>query len=542
MEGGGSEHGPPPFFIATAALLARVRAVTEGKDHMSQAAIEGSAPSPRYRYWVLAVLILVYMLNFLDRQIIGILAPSLIQHFGLTDAQFGLLGGIAFASVYSTLAIPLAWLADRFSRVWIITGALAVWSGFTALCGVATSFTQLFLFRMGVGVGEAGGVAPSYSLIADYFPKEQRARALAGYAFGIPIGTAAGTLVGGVLAVRYGWQTAFIVVGLLGLLAAPLLRLTVKDPVRGGLDKTPAAITPPPAEVARKPAPASVQDTRIGGRVGIALIVIGLLGLAGALAAQAGAAFAGRTVLLAFGGGLFLVIGLSVWLARATASVLFVKPSFWLLAVGAASSSVCGYGVAGWLPSFFMRSFGLTLLQTSWYYAGIALIGGLAGIWLGGVVADRLGRTSRGGYPLVPAVAFVISAPCFILAMNSGWLIGQIAPDAGGNSATALTIAFLIFLIPTGLNLTWLGPITAAVQHLVAPPMRTTASALFLLLNNLLGIAVGFYYFGWMSDLLAPRFGDESLRWAIYTGMGYYVLAAILFVAASKALKRDWVE
>jgi hypothetical protein len=107
---------------------------------------------PGYRYYVLAVLILVYMLNFLDRQIIGILGPRLIEEFGLTDGEFGLLGGIAFASVYSTLALPLAWLADRYSRVWIMTGALTVWSGFTALCGVAGSYGQLFLFRMGVGV------------------------------------------------------------------------------------------------------------------------------------------------------------------------------------------------------------------------------------------------------------------------------------------------------------------------------------------------------------------------------------------------------
>jgi MFS family permease len=107
------------------------------------------------------------------------------------------MGGIAFASVYSTLAIPIAWLADRFSRVWIMTIALTVWSGFTAMCGVAGTFTQLFLCRMGVGVGEAGGAAPAYSLIADYFPPSQRARALAGFAFGIPLGTAAGTLVGG---------------------------------------------------------------------------------------------------------------------------------------------------------------------------------------------------------------------------------------------------------------------------------------------------------------------------------------------------------
>jgi MFS family permease len=453
----------------------------------TDAPIPGQAPARSgYRFYVLAVLILVYMLNFLDRQIIGILATPLKAHFGLSDTQFGLLGGLAFASVYSTLAIPLAWLADRFSRVWVMTGALAVWSGFTALCGVAGSFTQLFLFRMGVGVGEAGGVAPAYSLIADYFPKAQRARALAAYAFGIPLGTAAGTLVGGVLAAKYGWQTAFIVVGLLGLLVAPLLRLTVKDPKRGGLD-APAVEAAAPAAAA-VPAPAKAPS---------------------------------------FG---------------AVCATLLPKPSFWLLALGAAASSVCGYGVAGWLPSFFMRSFDLTLIQTSWYYSGIALVGGVAGIWGGGVIADRLGRRSKGAYPLVPAIAFLISAPCFVLAMNSGWLIEQIVPGGGGNSAAALTMAFLIFLIPTGLNLTWLGPITAAVQHLVPAPMRTTASALFLLINNLLGIAVGFYYFGFMSDLLAPRFGEESLRWAIYTGLGFYVLSSILLIGASRTLKKDWVD
>ena len=496
----------------------------------------GTATRPGYRYYVLAVLILVYMLNFLDRQIIGILAAPLKAHFHLTDSQFGLLGGIAFASVYSTLAVPLAWLADRFSRVWIMTGALAVWSGFTALCGMAGSFGQLFLCRMGVGVGEAGGVAPAYSLIADYFPPNQRARAMAGFAFGIPLGTAAGTLVGGLLAATYGWQTAFIVVGLLGLLVAPLLRLTVRDPRRGGTDaaKTEAQI-----------AAAAAVDGALTDKVGrtAALIMLGLGG--GCLILAALNRFAGleigNALVLGFGGLLATVIGTSLMIARRTASAVIPKPSFWLLALGAASSSVCGYGVAGWLPLFFMRSFGLTLRETSWYYAGIALIGGLLGIWLGGFIADKLAKKGKGAYPLTPAIAFLISAPCFILAMNSPWLIGLVLPG-GGSNAQQLILAFLIFLIPTGLNLAWLGPITAAVQHLVPAPMRSTASALFLLINNLLGIAVGFYYFGWMSDLLAPRFGEESLRWAIYTGMGFYLMASVLLIGASRTLKRDWVD
>ncbi len=492
---------------------------------------------PGYRFYVLAVLILVYMLNFLDRQIIGILAAPLKAEFGLSDSQYGLLGGIAFASVYSTLAIPLAWLADRFSRVWIMTGALAVWSGFTALCGTATGFGQLFLYRMGVGVGEAGGVAPAYSLIADYFPPHQRARALAGFAFGIPLGTAAGTLVGGLLAAEYGWRTAFIVVGVLGVILAPVMRLTIRDPKRGGAD-APRAVD---AGVAADAAPAARGSSRVGRVAGLAMMGLG----AGLIALAAAIHFGGLTLadwrVLGFAGLLSLVIGISLLIAQVTASAVFPKKSFWLLAFGAASSSVCGYGVAGWLPLFFMRSFDLTLKQVSWYYSGIALIGGVLGIWLGGMIADRLARRGKGAYPLVPAVAFLISAPCFILAMNSDWLIAQLIPG-GGTQVQALTVAFLIFLIPTGLNLAWLGPITASVQHLVPAPMRSTASALFLLVNNLLGIAVGFYYFGAVSDLLAPRFGEESLRWAIYTGMGFYLLAAVLLIGASRTLKRDWVD
>jgi MFS family permease len=182
--------------------------------------------------------------------------------------------------------------------------------------------------------------------------------------------------------------------------------------------------------------------------------------------------------------------------------------------------------VAFWLPSFFARSFGMSLTETSVFYAAIAFIGGTLGIWGGGVMADRLGARSRGAYPLVPAVAFVIAMPIFFLAVNT----------------ESRLAAFLLFLIPTGLNLAWLGPILTAVQHLAPGSMRSTASALFLLINNLLGIAGGLYYFGAVSDLLAPRFGDEALRYAIYSGLVFYALASVLFVLASRTLKQDWVE
>lgn len=413
--------------------------------------MEASPRRGAYPIVVLVVLIVAYTFNFLDRQILGILAGSIKKDLGLTDSQLGLMGGLAFALFYTGLGVPIAALADRTSRTWIMTIALALWSAFTAACGLATNFWQLFLCRMGVGVGEAGGVAPAYSLISDYFPKEQRARALAAYSFGIPIGTALGILFGGLIASAIDWRAAFIVVGLAGVVLAPIFRLIVREP---------------PREVAPAAAPT--------GGVG----------------------------------------------------ALLRKRSFWLISLGAAASSVCGYGVAFWLPSFFERSLGMGLVDRSLFLGAISLVGGVLGVWLGGVLGDKLGKASPGAYLLIPATAFLIALPCFVLAVQ----------------AKALWLTFILFLIPTGLNLVWLGPVITAVQHLVAPAQRSTASACFLFVNNLIGLGLGTWYFGAVSDALTPRFGVEALRYAIYSGLGFYLVSAALFAIASRGLKRDWIE
>ncbi len=431
----------------------------------------GPAANPGYRAYVLGLLMVVYTFNFIDRQILAILAPYIKAEMGFTDSQMGLLGGPAFAIVYSTLALPIAWLADRKSRTMIVATSLGVWSAFTALCGFAGGFWTLFLYRMGVGVGEAGGVAPSYSLVSDYFPKSQRARALAVYSFGVPIGTALGYLFGGILAALIDWRMAFIVVGLAGILLAPLLKFTVKDPVRGGFDRA------EPVEGAGAIVTPHVE-----------------------------------TKAASFG---------EVW------AILLRKPSFWFLAFGAACSSVYGYGAAFWLPSFFQRSMGMEGVERAVYIAGIAFIGGTAGIWLGGWLADKLGKgVKKAAYPMVPAIGFIIAVPMFFLAMNvdNKWL------------------AFCLFLIPQALSLAWLGPVVTAVQHLVPPHMRSTASASFLLINNLVGIGLGIYLLGAVSDYLTPRFGEEALRFSLYVGQWFYGLAAILLLISARSLKRDWVD
>ncbi|MES2269623.1 MAG: MFS transporter [Pseudomonadota bacterium] len=413
------------------------------------------APSRRYRAVVLAMLLLVYTFNFLDRQILGILAGPIKAELNLTDTQLGALGGIAFALLYSTLGIPLALLADRTSRTWVITISLTIWSGFTALCGMATSFLQLFLFRLGVGVGEAGGVAPSYAVIAEYFPSHERARALSIYSLGIPLGSAAGVLLGGYVAALVEWRSAFIAVGIAGVVIAPLFRLIVREPAKGQFDTAPVEKAPMSA---------------------------------------------------AFG-------------------ILARKPSFWLISFGASCSSMCGYGIAFWLPSLMQRSFGLDLVQTSQFYGAVLLLGGVVGVLAGGWLGDWMGSRDKAGYVRVPAIAYLLAVPFF----------------AAGVLSSSVTAAFLLFLLPQALSYVWLGPVLSAIQHLVAPQMRATASASFLFINNLIGIGLGTMILGAMSDALTASYGAEALRYAILAALSFYLLAALLMALAAKSLRQDWV-
>lgn len=199
-----------------------------------------------YAWYVLAILTTVYTFNFLDRQIIAIVSPAIKEELGLSDTLLGLLKGLAFAILYTTLGIPIAWLADRKNRVTVVTVSLAVWSAFTALSGFAQNALQLALARIGVGVGEAGGSPPSHSLISDYFPKEKRSTALAIYSMGIPFGQFFAFLAGGWMLQTFGWRAAFLIVGVPGVLLAVLMKLTVKEPIRGAKDLAAATAKPVP--------------------------------------------------------------------------------------------------------------------------------------------------------------------------------------------------------------------------------------------------------------------------------------------------------
>jgi MFS family permease len=186
-----------------------------------------------YTRYVLGMLVVVYVFNFIDRQILNILAPLIKADLGISNTQIGLLTGLAFGLFYATLGIPIARLADKYSRVNIISICLAIWSLMTALSGVAQNFWQLLIARIGVGIGEAGGSPPSHSLIADYFPVSERATALGIYALGIPVGVLFGNLAGGWMAEFFGWRWALLLVGVPGILLAIVLKMTVKEPPRG---------------------------------------------------------------------------------------------------------------------------------------------------------------------------------------------------------------------------------------------------------------------------------------------------------------------
>ena len=196
---------------------------------------------PAARAWiVLAILCFIYVINFLDRQLLSILAKPIQDEVGVSDGQLGKLGGLYFALFYCVLAVPVGWFADRTNRVRVLSLACAIWSAATIACGLSTSYAKLAMSRMAVGVGEAGGVPPSYAIISDYFASGRRATALALYNLGPPLGMALGVAFGASIAAHYNWRSAFLAVGALGLVAAVLVWLCVHEPARGQLDAAPA--------------------------------------------------------------------------------------------------------------------------------------------------------------------------------------------------------------------------------------------------------------------------------------------------------------
>jgi predicted MFS family arabinose efflux permease len=205
------------------------------------------------------------------------------------------------------------------------------------------------------------------------------------------------------------------------------------------------------------------------------------------------------------------------------AAELAAKPTFWALSLAAASGSVCGYGFAFWLPSYFSESLGLSLVDIGAYYGSIVLIGGTAGILLGGAISDRLATARLSAYAATPAAAYALSIPAYLVAM----------------SLDSRSVAWPLFTFAFALSQAWLGPIITAIQALVSPARRATASACSLLFVNLIGIGFGTFVFGFAADRLRPAYGAEAMRYAILWGLAFYALAAGLCGLAAISIKRD---
>jgi MFS family permease len=319
--------------------------------------------SPAYRNGVLWLLVVAYTFNFIDRTIISTIATAIKEDLQLTDLQIGWLTGLSFALLYTTLGIPIARLAERSNRVNIIAIAIVVWSAFTALCGTATSYLQLLLYRIGVGVGEAGLNPPAHSLISDYFEPKKRATALSVYAFGIPLGTMFGAMAGGWIAENLSWQAAFMAVGLPGILVAVVIKIFIKEPPRGWADEQVAIAAGNPTA---PPAPGAVAEPMPS--------------------------------------------------IRSVAGRLFGSWGMFHMVAGTTVASFAGYGTGAYAPAYFIREFGLGLATVGLL---IGLIGGISngsGTILGGVLADFASKRSARWYALIPAIGLLVATPIYIYA------------------------------------------------------------------------------------------------------------------------------
>jgi MFS family permease len=418
--------------------------------------IRHAQASRSYANYVLGVLFVVYVFNFVDRQVLSILIQPIKEDLGVSDTAMGLLAGFAFALFYTAAGIPIARWADSGSRRLVIVFSLTVWSAMTAASGLARSFAQLALARVGVGIGEAGGTPPSHSLISDYFPPERRATALALYANGIYIGSGLGIMAGGYLLAAFGdWRTAFLGVGLAGLPLALLVAFSVRELPRGASER---------------------------------------------------AAVGGESV------GFWQVF-----------RFLFSRRSFLWLVIGACCQAVFGYGILTWGAVFLGRVHGMPWPEVATWFGPTIMLGGCLGVSAGGWLSDRLGAGDARWYMRLPALVSVAMVP-FAL----GFLML-------GDPLTAL----LSFVPAYTVANMYVGPLWSTAQNLARPNMRATASAVLLLILNIVGLGAGPLVVGMMNDALAASHGELAVRYSLIVVTLVGGLAGPFFWVGSASLRED---
>lgn len=498
-----------------------------------------------YAHYVLAVLVLVYVFNFIDRNILSILAEDIKADLGVTDAQMGFLYGTVFAVFYAVFGIPLARYADASVRRSLISVGLFFWSGMTALSGLARTFPALALFRVGVGIGEASASPAAYSMLSDYYAPRLRSTVLAIYSSGVYIGGGVGLFLGGWILDAWGdsypdlalapfglrgWQVAFLVVGIPGLLMAVWVR-TLREPERGVSEGLVTADPPVPIDVLKTELAAMMPLLNLAGlwRLGAslkfnALVALGIAGVAALLIAATGSV----AQWVALGAGAYLTVSWAQSLAHrdpATFAMIFGSKAMIYTMIAFPTISFFAYGVGFWVAPLLMRLHDTSPSEVGLYVGLGSAAGGLIGVTLGGYFGDVLKRRTPNGRLIVGYFAVIGTVPLVL------WMIYT------ENLMLAFALNFL-YHIPCA---SWPSIPPSTATDLVMPRMRAVAGAYYILVNTFIGLALGPYAMGQLADLFAAGGMDsgESLQQAIACSLGIFVLSLVFLTLAWRHLPGD---
>lgn len=458
---------------------------------------------PAYSWYALGVLFLVYLVNFVDRQILSILANDIKADLGVDDAQLGFLYGTAFAIFYALFGIPLGRLADGWFRLRLLSIGLALWSCMTVLSGFSRNMTTLTVARIGVGVGEASANPSAYSLIADWFPKRVRATALSIYSAGLFVGSGLSLLIGGTIVEAWngaypaggplglvGWQAAFVIVGLPGLVLA-LWVLSLREPVRGVTEGRPTGNNPNAwrdfvSEVLQIVPPLTMLGAARRGPKALAINLAGALILA-ALAMLGTHLFGNSQQFWFVAIGYYAVFSWACALKvndAETFAMTWKAPAFVAIVLLYAADCYIGYSITYWAAPYAERTFGFSKTDLGWLVGAPNALGGFLGVIMGGWLADRLAARFEAGRVMVAAIALLASVPLLLVGYNTS------------SSTLFLVCNFLGQLVTSSA----LGACAAASISIVRPRMRGTATAVFLLGATLIGLAFGPFAAGLISE------------------------------------------
>ena len=500
-------------------------------------------PGRWYSHYVLGVLTLVYFFNFVDRNILSILAEAIKEDLGVTDAQMGFLYGTVFAVFYAVFGIPLARFADVWVRRSVISVGLLFWSAMTAASGLARSFVELAAYRTGVGIGEASASPAAYSLLYDYYPPRYRATVVAIYTSGVAIGIGAGLFLGGTIldwwAELYpvdppfglrGWQVAFMAVGLPGIAMAAWVR-TLREPVRGISEGLVTKPHPRPFHVLGTELVSVIPPLNVIGLVrdGASLRLNALMALA---IVGGGAGLIWLTgdwaQWIAMGIGVYATVSWVQSLARrdpATFAMIFKSKAMIYAMLSAPIGGFVGYGVAFWTAPLLMRAHDTSAAEVGLWIGIGAAASGIIGVAGGGFLADRLRMRFPTGRLMLGYAAMAGTAPFALLMIYT----------------ESLAIAFLANFLASVPNGFWAGIAPSTSSDLVMPRMRAIAGAFYILLMTFIGLALGPYTIGKLSDVfIAGGMSDaEGLRLAMAVSLLVFIGSVFCLAMAQRHLARD---